>query len=92
MLSLSLLWLLIGLFISSLAWVARCYPPSWQRFRWLRMLALGAVIALVAGWLGVPLIGQFFATALSLWVTIVGVVVLPHGTHWLHARLHVKSL
>jgi uncharacterized membrane protein YeaQ/YmgE (transglycosylase-associated protein family) len=92
MLSLSLLWLLIGLFIGSLAWMAHCYPPSWQRFRWLRMLALGVVIALAAGWLGVLLTGQFFATMLSLWGTVVGVVVLPHGSHWLHTHLRLKAL
>jgi hypothetical protein len=88
---LSLLWLLIGLVIGSLAWMVRCYPPSWQRLRWLRMLVLGALVALAAGWLGVLLTGRFFATALALWVTVLCVVVLPRGSHWLHERLHIKS-
>ena len=94
---LSLLWLLIGLLIGGLAWMARCYPPSWLRFVWLRMLVLGAVVALAAGWLGVLFAGHFFATALALWVTVFCVVVLPRGTYWLRTRWlrtrwHIKKV
>ncbi len=91
MLVLSLLWLFIGLFIGSLAWLARCYPPSWQRLRWLRMLVLGALVALASGWLGVLLTGRFFATALALWMTVLCVAVLPRSSHRLYERLHFKS-
>lgn len=90
MLFLSLLWLLIGLVVGSLAWLARCYPQSWQRFRWLRLLALGALVALAAGWLGVLLTERFFATALALWVTILCVAILPRASHWLYARWHTR--
>ena len=79
MLFLSLLWLLIGLLIGELTWMARYYPSSWRRFGWLRLPVLGALIALCAGCLGVLLLGNFFSTWLALWLTIVGVMVLPRG-------------
>jgi uncharacterized membrane protein YeaQ/YmgE (transglycosylase-associated protein family) len=88
---LSLIWLLIGLLIGGLAWMAQCSPLSW-RLGWLRMLALGAIAALCAGWLGVLLLGNFFSTIQVLWLTILCVIALPRVIHWLYMRLHIKIL
>jgi len=43
------------------------------------MMGIGAIVALCGGWLGMWLLGKYFATAMVLWIAIAGVVVLPRG-------------
>jgi hypothetical protein len=70
---LSLIWLLIGGGVGLLAAVA------WRSHARLHLAALGAGVALGAGWLGVASLGIFFATGLALWVSILLVILLPPG-------------
>ena len=53
---------------------------------WLFMLAVGALAALLGGWLGVLLLGKYVATAVAMWVAVLGVVVVPWLVAWVHTR------
>ena len=83
---LSLFWLLIGILIGALANAARLRPAAWGRRGWLRMLGLGAMVALLAGWLGTLLLGTLFATPTTVWITVLAVVLLP----WLITRVEAR--
>ena len=88
MLILSLIWLLIGLLIGALANAAKLRPAAWVRGGWLGMLGLGALVALLGGWLGTWLLGALFATATAVWITVIGVALLPRLIIWCNSRLH----
>jgi uncharacterized membrane protein YeaQ/YmgE (transglycosylase-associated protein family) len=77
MLVLSLAWLVMGLLVGGLACGARLRPVSWGGRGWLAMLGVGVVSALIGGWLGVWLFGLQYATVTALWVSVVGVGLLP---------------
>jgi hypothetical protein len=89
MLILSLIWLGLGLLIGALANAAKLRPATWGRGGRLGMLGLGALVALLGGWLGTWMLGALFATATALWVAVLGVALLPRlitwGAHFLHA-------
>jgi uncharacterized membrane protein YeaQ/YmgE (transglycosylase-associated protein family) len=92
MLILSLFWLLIGLLIGALANAAKLRPAAWVRGGLLRMLGLGALLALLGGWLGTLLLGTLFATASAIWIAVLGVALLPRLIVWSNAWLHTRSL
>jgi uncharacterized membrane protein YeaQ/YmgE (transglycosylase-associated protein family) len=82
MLVLSLCWLLLGALIGVLANGAKLRPGAPRRTAshhprqgWLLMLAIGALAALLGGWLGTLLLGKYIATAVALWVAVLAVVV-----------------
>ena len=77
MLILSLLWIVLGLLIGALANGAKLRPAAWGRAGWLAMLGLGALAALLGGWLGTWIFSALFATAMALWVAVLGVALLP---------------
>ena len=87
MLTLSLFWLLLGALIGALANAARLRRTSWpwRRLGWLMMLAIGALAGLLGGWIGALLLGKYMATAVALWVAVIGVVVLP----WMAVRMRI---
>jgi len=87
MLILSLFWLLIGLLIGALANAAKLRPAAWVRGGRLGMLGLGALVALLSGWLGTWLLGSLFATATAIWIAVLGVALLPRLFMWCRARL-----
>ena len=70
MLLLALLWLGLGAFVGVLAVAARLTPPRWERLRWQVTPALGAVAALVGGWLGALLLDHIFASFAALCVSV----------------------
>jgi uncharacterized membrane protein YeaQ/YmgE (transglycosylase-associated protein family) len=70
MLPLLLIWLVAGLLIGAVAVAARLAPPRWQRWRWLALPALGAVVALVGGWLGALLLDHLFASFVAVWLSV----------------------
>lgn len=74
MMLLSLVWLGLGLLIGLLACVAR--KSVMTSTQWLFVMGVGAVVALVGGWLGVWLLGRYFSTPMALWLAIVGSVML----------------
>ena len=82
---LSLFWLLMGVLIGALANVAKLRPASWSwgRRGWLVMPGIGALAALLGGWVGALLLGIYVATAVALWVAVIGVAVLP----WIAVRM-----
>ncbi len=82
MLILSLLWVLLGLLIGALANAAKLRPTAWVRGGRLGMLGLGALVALLGGWLGAWVLGTLFATATALWVAVLGVALLPRPITW----------
>jgi uncharacterized membrane protein YeaQ/YmgE (transglycosylase-associated protein family) len=82
MLILSLLWIVLGLLIGALANAAKLRPAVWERRGWLRMLGLGALVALLGGWLGTWVLGALFATATALWIAVLGVALLPRLIIW----------
>lgn len=77
LLTLSLSWLLLGTLIGLLAYAAKWRPTHWGRHSLLLLCIVGALTALLAGWLGVLLLGKFFATPTALWVTVLIVTLLP---------------
>ena len=77
LLTLSLSWLLLGILIGLLAYAANWRPARWPRHSLLILSIVGALTALLAGWLGVLLLGKFFATPTALWVTVLVLVLLP---------------
>ena len=86
MLALSLFWFVLGILIGALANAARLRTSSWNRHGWLLMLGVGALAALLGGWLGVLLLERNVATALALWISVFGVT-LP----WLVTREWFKA-
>jgi hypothetical protein len=83
---LSLVWLALGLLAGALALAARLRPASWGRRSWLMLLGLGALAALLGGWIGALLLGRLFGTPVALWVAILAVF-LP----WLMERLRAPK-
>lgn len=81
MLVLSLFWFVLGILIGALANAARLRPLSWRRHGRLVVLGVGALAALLGGWLGVLLLERNVATAMALWVAVLGIM-LP----WLVTR------
>lgn len=75
MLLLILLWALIGLILGLLTLLARLHVT--MRYRWLIVPAMGIIIAIIAGFAGILLLGKEVATPWVLWVTIVGLVGVP---------------
>ena len=92
MLILSLFWLLIGLLIGALANAAGLRPAAWVRGGRLGMLVLGALVALLGGWLGTWLFGALFATATAIWVAVLGVALLPRLIMKCNAWVHSRSV
>lgn len=90
MLILSLLWVALGLLIGALANAARLRPAVWKGWGWLAMPGLGALTALLGGWLGTWLLSALFATATALWIAVLGVALLPRLILWCNARLHMS--
>ncbi|HLI07434.1 MAG TPA: hypothetical protein VKV40_12765 [Ktedonobacteraceae bacterium] len=90
MLILSLLWLVLGLLIGALANAAKLRPSTWEQHGWLAMLGLGALSALIGGWLATWILSTLFATATAIWVAVMGVVLLPRLIMWCGARLHAS--
>ena len=91
MLILSLFWLFVGLLIGALANAAKLRPAEWVRGGRLGMLGLGALVALLGGWLGTWLFGTLFATATAIWIAVLGVAFLPRLIIWCNAWLHSRS-
>ena len=90
MLILSLLWVVLGLLIGALANAARLRPAVWKGKGWLAMLGLGALTALLGGWLGTWLLSALFATATAIWLAVLGVAFLPRLILWGSSRLHTS--
>ena len=85
MLLLLLLWLALGILCGALALAARMRPAAWGRWGWLLLLGLGALAALLGGWLGTLLLSKLFGTPAALWVAVLAVA-LP----WLVERLRAR--
>jgi hypothetical protein len=92
MLFLFLLWLVIGLLIGCLGWLAQCVPSSWRSLAWVWLPVLGAVVACCVGWLGALLFGRLLSTALVLWVTVLCVLALPRCVDWIRRVLYLRFL
>ena len=90
MLMLSLFWLLVGLLIGTLANAAKLWP-AWVHGGRVGMLGLGALVALLGGWLGMLLLGTLFATATAIWITVLGVALLPWPLSWCNAWLRSRN-
>ena len=82
MLILSLLWVGLGLLIGALANAARLRLSAWGRGGRLGLLGLGALVAVLGGWLGTWVLGALFATATALWSAALGVALLPRLITW----------
>jgi len=86
MVILSLFWVIIGILIGSFANAARLRPASWGRYRWLYMPGVGALAALLGGWLGVLLLERDVATAMALWIAVLGIVLVSRLGTWIRLR------
>ncbi len=86
MLLLSLFWLLLGLVIGALGLAARLRLASWGRRGWLMLLGVGALAALLGGWLGTLLYSRLFGTPAALWFAIF-IILLA----WMMDRLRQRA-
>jgi hypothetical protein len=89
MLELSVAWVIIGLVLGALANGARLGLRARGFAGWgatLGTLGIGAIGALIFGWLGVFLVGRPFGTPASLWGGVLAAVVVP----WLLARMRPR--
>ncbi len=86
MVLLSLIWLALGVLVGGLALAARLRPAAWGRWGWLALLGVGALAALLGGWVGALLLGTLFGTTTALWVAILGVFLV-----WLVERLRRRA-
>jgi hypothetical protein len=77
MLFLSILWLVLGLVIGSIAVAARLGPTRSGLYDWRILLLIGSLAGLAGGWLGTLLLGRFFGTATSAWVAVLAAVLVP---------------
>lgn len=87
MLALSLFWLLLGFIVAALGLAARLRPVSWRRHGRLRVLGVGAVTALLGGWLGAFLFGRSFGAPMALWISVGAVAAAP----WVVARTRARQ-
>jgi hypothetical protein len=87
---LSFLWLLVGVLIGVLANAAKL-RPAWVRGGRVGMLGLGALLALLGGLVGTLLFGTLFATATAIWISVLGVALLPRSLRWCKAWLRRRS-
>ncbi len=70
MLILPLVWLALGACIGALDIPAGWTPPRWGRHLWWATPALGAVAALIGGWISTLLLDHIFATLMALCVSV----------------------
>ena len=77
MLALSLLWLVLGGLVGSLALAASVRLARPKHYGWAILVLVGAVAGLVGGWLGTLIYGRFFGTATAAWVAVLAVVLIP---------------
>lgn len=80
MLVLSLVWITLGVVLAALVngaqWGLRARGfASWRAT--LGTLGIGAAGALLAGWLGVFVLGRLFGTPAALWGGILAAVLVP---------------
>lgn len=87
---LSFLWLLVGVLIGVLANAAKL-RPAWVRGGRVGMLGFGALLALLGGLVGTLLFGTLFATATAIWISVLGVALLPWSLRWCKAWLRSRS-
>ncbi|HLI91902.1 MAG TPA: hypothetical protein VKV37_24655 [Ktedonobacteraceae bacterium] len=85
-LMLSLCWLGLGMLIGALANAAKLRPAAWARRGWMVVLGIGALVALLGGWLGAALLGLTFAWPTAVWCAVLGVALLPRLIAWWGAR------
>jgi len=86
MVTLSILWILLGTAIGALAIAARLRPSRWGPSGWRILLLIGAIAGLIGGWLGTLIYGRFFGTATSVWIAVLCVVLIP----WVASRRSAK--
>ncbi|MGO8951131.1 MAG: hypothetical protein ACLQUY_26455 [Ktedonobacterales bacterium] len=77
MLALSLLWIVLGGLIGSLALAGQLRLAKPERYGWAILVLLGALAGLAGGWLGTLIYGRFFGTATAAWVAVAAVVLIP---------------
>ncbi|HKD73984.1 MAG TPA: hypothetical protein VKB76_00760 [Ktedonobacterales bacterium] len=80
MLLLSFFWLLIGAGVGALSVAAGWgfAGEGWSRRNiWLATMGVGALAALIGGWLGNLLFDRYYTTPTALWVSVLGSALSP---------------
>ncbi len=90
MLFLSIFWLLMGAGIGALSVAAGWgfAGEGWsRRIIWLATMGVGALAALIGGWLGSLIFDRFFTTPTALWVSVLAAALSPRLIgRWLAKR------
>jgi hypothetical protein len=83
MLQLTLVWATLGLLIGAFAWLARAHSiapralKGWKTLaRWALPPAVGALTAVVGGWLATLVVERLAATAAALGFVAIGVLLI----------------
>lgn len=78
-LALSFVWLVGGALLGLLVRAARLFPSrsAGTRYSMRRAASVGALAALVGGWLGALIFGRPFASAAAVWVCALVVELAP---------------
>src|SRR5579875_2905439 len=85
-LMLSLCWLGLGMLIGALANAAKLRPAAWARRGWMVVLGIGALVALLGGWLGAALLGLAFVWPIAVWYAVSSFSLLPRLIAWWSTR------
>jgi hypothetical protein len=94
MLVLSFFWLIMGAGVGALS-VAAGWGfdgEGWSRRNsWLATMGIGALAALIGGWLGNLLFDRYYTTPTALWVSVVVAALSPHLIERMRKRSQAKS-
>ncbi len=83
MIVLLLFWAALGLLVAVVVRGARAWPAAFAAPRWRILLAGGALLGLLGGWLGSLAFGRFYGAPTALWFTALVLVAGP----WVVLRL-----
>jgi hypothetical protein len=86
MLTLLLIWTVLGMLVAVVARAARPWPASTPLPRWRFLLTEGALAGLLGGWLGSLVFGRFYGAPNALWFSAALLVAGP----WLLPRLRAR--
>ncbi|GHO50243.1 hypothetical protein [Ktedonospora formicarum] len=84
---LTLCWLITGLLLGLLCYLARLRPRT-HASDWYRLALVGALFASLGGWIAVPLLGYFFATGVAIWCAITACLFLRF---WIRLRSNQRA-
>lgn len=93
MVLLSLVCFGLGLGMGLVSLAAHLQPATWiKRYRKTTLLVLAGLAGCLGGWTGVWLFGRLFATATSLWMAGLIVLIIPWSSTFTRSPISVTMV